>query len=64
MAGALALSSGVFAGPVTGCPSAVKNERAFVSSYGSYATRMGGVVAVVHEFLHAFENLSNQRALV
>ena len=64
MAGALALSSGAFDEAVTRCPSAAKEERPFVSSYRSYATRLAGAVAVVHEFLHAFENLSNQRAPV
>jgi len=35
-----------------------------VSSYRSVATRPAAAVAAVHEFLHAFENPSNQCALV
>jgi len=42
--------------------SAVKERQPFVSSYRSGATRLAAVAAVVHEFLHAFENLSNERA--
>ena len=35
-----------------------------MSSYRSDATRLAAAAAVVHEFLHAFENLSNQYAPV
>jgi hypothetical protein len=35
-----------------------------VSSYSSDATRLAAAAAVVHEFLHEFENLSNQYAPV
>ncbi len=49
---------------VTGCISAVKEEMPFASIYRSDATRRPRPTAVVHEFLHAFENLSNQHVPV
>jgi len=50
--------------PVTCYISAAKERRPFESSYRSGATRVAAAAAVVHEFLHAFENMSNRCAPV
>ena len=49
---------------VTCCISAAKDKRSFVSSYRRDAARLAAAEAVLHEFLHAFENQSNRCAPV